>query len=253
MKIVFHKDFYRSDYAEDSASVPGRMEAIMEAVTSEGSYAVAEPACAGMDDLLLGHSREYILEKQKDPLLYHAASLAAGAAICASELAMAGQPAFAAVRPPGHHAYRSSSWGYCHFNNMAIAILRLLKSGRVKSAFILDFDAHTGDGTIDVLTGVPGVKILNPYAGTSGEYMQAIEGCINELKNIDIVGVCAGFDSYELDIGKKLSTFDFYRIGRLMRVFTRRMGHSRRFAVLEGGYYLPALGKNVLSFCQGFE
>ena len=51
---------------------------------------------------------------------------------------------------------------------------------------------------------------------------------------------------------RKLDTTDFFLIGRCFRDFTRRQGHERRFAVLEGGYFLPALGRNVAAFCKGF-
>jgi len=90
-------------------------------------------------------------------------------------------------------------------------------------------------------------------AGNNKDYLREIENYIHDIGYVDIVGVSAGFDSYKEDMGKKLTTFDFYLIGRLMKKFTKRMGHERRFAILEGGYYLPDLGKNVLAFCQGFE
>ena len=92
------------------------------------------------------------------------ASLSAGAAIKAAQIAYTGTPTFACLRPPGHHAYRSSGWGYCHFCNMAIALLKLKQQKLIESAFILDFDAHTGDGTIDCLSEWKSVKILNPMA-----------------------------------------------------------------------------------------
>ena len=55
------------------------------------------------------------------------------------------------------------------------------------------------------------------------------------------------------DRGGKLQTDDYFAIGRLLQGYAIRLGHQRRFAVLEGGYYLPDLGKNVLAFCRGFE
>jgi acetoin utilization deacetylase AcuC-like enzyme len=70
---------------------------------------------------------------------------------------------------------------------------------------------------------------------------------------VDIIAVSAGFDNYEKDLGKKLRTFDFYNIGLILKNLCKRFGHNRRFAVLEGGYYLPDLGKNVEAFCGGFE
>ena len=153
----------------------------------------------------------------------------------------------------GHHAYTNNGWGYCYFSNMAIALLNLKERGHINNAFVLDFDTHTGDGTINVLSKWKEVKILNPMAENNNRYMKIIEEYIRELKSIDIIAVCAGFDSYVKDLGKKLTTFDFYKIGVLMKQLAKRMGHNRRFAVLEGGYYLPDLGKNVLAFCQGFD
>jgi acetoin utilization deacetylase AcuC-like enzyme len=181
------------------------------------------------------------------------AALAAGSAITAANVAITGEPAFACLRPPGHHASRESSWGYCVFCNMGIALLQLKQQRKIESAFVLDFDAHTGDGTKDVLLNWKECHILNPYADTSQAYIKEIQAFIQGIPAVDIVGVCAGFDSYEKDVGRKLGTFDFYVIGVLMKKFAQRAARMRRFAILEGGYYLPDLGKNVLAFCQGFQ
>jgi acetoin utilization deacetylase AcuC-like enzyme len=118
---------------------------------------------------------------------------------------------------------------------------------------VLDFDAHTGDGTKNVLSDWKECRILNPYAESNEAYIKEIQDFIKDIPAIDIIGVCAGFDSYQKDVGRKLATFDFYRIGVLMKQFAQRAACRRRFAILEGGYYLPDLGKNVLAFCQGFQ
>jgi len=185
--------------------------------------------------------------------LYYMARLAAGAAIEAANIGLSGEPAFACLRPPGHHASRDSSWGYCVFSNMAIALLQLKQRRKIESAFILDFDAHTGDGTKDVLSGWKECYILNPYAGVSEKYINEIEDYVNVISSVDIVGVCAGFDSYEKDVGQKLSTDDFFKIGVIMKEFAERASNQRRFAIMEGGYYLPDLGMNVQAFCRGFQ
>ena len=253
MKIVFHEDFNRTDYATDGASVPGRMERIMDALVGEGGYNVISPDPASPEDMSLAHSKTHIAGIAKDTKLFGMASLSAGGAIMASEIAFKNEPALACIRPPGHHASKDSSWGYCAFCNMGIALLKLRAEGFIESAFVLDFDAHTGDGTIDVLSDWKDARILNPMAGNNKDYLKEIENYIHDIRYVDIIGVSAGFDSYKEDMGKKLTTFDFYLIGRLMKKFTKQMGHERRFAILEGGYYLPDLGKNVLAFCQGFE
>ena len=253
MKIIFHDKFYESDYADDGGSIPGRLEAVMNVVGSEKAFEIIQPKTADDEDLLLAHTPQYINTVKAKSKLYDMASLAAGAVITAAEIAITGEPAFACVRPPGHHASQSSAWGNCVFCNMGIALLKLKQKQKIESAFILDFDAHTGDGTKLVLGDWKECQILNPYSDNSKSYIQEIEEFIKVIPAVDVVAVCAGFDSYEKDLGKRLSTFDFYVIGVIMKRFSERAARSRRFAILEGGYYLPDLGKNVLAFCQGFN
>ena len=100
---------------------------------------------------------------RQDDKLFQIALLSAGGAISAAEIAFDGEPTFACIRPSGHHASPASCWGFCYFNNMGIALLKLSSEGKIKGAFILDFDAHTGDGTINVLSEYPEIKILNPF------------------------------------------------------------------------------------------
>jgi acetoin utilization deacetylase AcuC-like enzyme len=253
MKILFHEKFYESDYADNGSSAPGRMEAIMESIHRETTYVVVQPAAASEKDILLAHTQSYIDTIRPDRKLFDMAMLAAGAAIMAADTGFNEEPAFACIRPPGHHASRDSAWGYCIFSNMAVALLHLKHQGKISSAFILDFDAHTGDGTKSILSYWKECKILNPYADSREEYIKEIQTVISQIKEVDIVAVCAGFDSYKKDAGRKLATFDFYTIGTLMKQLSHKAASNKRFAILEGGYYQPDLGKNVTAFCQGFE
>ena len=253
MKIVFHEKFYESDYANDGASVSGRLESIMSVVGSEPSFEIVHPDFAREEDVLLAHAPAYVEAIKSNAKRYSMAMLSAGAAILAADIGISGEPAFACLRPPGHHASYESAWGYCVFCNMGIALLKLKANKMINSAFVLDFDTHTGDGTKAVLSNWNECHIVNPYAENGKLYLKEIQDAIKDISSVDIVGVCAGFDAYEKDMGKKLSTFDFYVIGDIMKNFAKRAANGRRFALLEGGYYLPDLGKNVLSFCQGFQ
>jgi acetoin utilization deacetylase AcuC-like enzyme len=252
VKVVAHPAFNATDYADDCASVAGRMEVIVEALASEGRWDFVQPGAAMDEDLRRGHTPEYLAASAANPKRHALASLAVGGAIQAAELGLAGEPAFAVVRPPGHHASRNAGWGYCVYSNIALALLKLRASGAISSALVVDIDAHTGDGTIDVLSGWSGARILNPYAEDRKSYLALLEQELKAMPPVDIVAISAGFDAYLEDVGRKLDTLDFFLIGRALRQYCRRLGHERRFAVLEGGYYLPALGRNVASFCQGF-
>ncbi len=71
-------------------------------------------------------------------------------------------------------------------------------------------------------------------------------------KGYDIIGVSAGFDTYEKDWGRSLKTADYYTIGNIIKEAAGSC-RGRRFALLEGGYYVADLGKNVRSFLEGLE
>lgn len=251
MKIIFNNIFYE-DIEENPSSRKERMESIISDV-KVNNYEMINCFQADERDILRVHKKDYFDNLKKNENLFNLAKYSVGGAIKASEIGYSGEPAFACIKPPGHHAYKAMGWGYCHFSNMAVALKKLKAEGRINSAFVLDFDAHTGDGTIDCLNDWNECYILNPMADDSKDYIKKIENYINNLPKVDIIGVCAGFDSYEKDVGKKLSRFDFYVIGRIIRNFAKKLGHNRRFATLEGGYYYPDLGKNVVSFCEGME
>ena len=82
---------------------------------------------------------------------------------------------FALVRPPGHHASADSCWGFCYFNNMSISLLKLFSDKKINTAFVLDFDLHTGDGNINILEQRNDgfhVSILNPGSDNRKQYIQ---------------------------------------------------------------------------------
>jgi len=253
MKIIFDNDYKDSDYASDPAAAEGRMESIMDILSRQRDYSVIKPAAAKIEDILRVHAEEHMNRIKQDEKLFRMALLSAGGAIAAAEIAFDGEPTFACIRPPGHHASRASCWGFCYFNNIGIALLKLRSEGKIKDAFVLDFDAHTGDGNKDVLSEYPEIRVVNPFSGDRKAYLAEIEENLAEIDGIDIIAASAGFDAYEKDFGKKLKKLDFYLIGRLLKKFSKRLCNGRRFAVLEGGYYLQDLGENVLAFCQGFE
>jgi len=256
MKIVFHKRYYNSSYSMDPAAAPGRLEGIIDILSKNEDYEFIEPKPATIEDILRAHTERHLSYIKRDPLLLELASLAAGGAILAAEEAYDGSPTFAVIRPPGHHASADSCWGFCYFNNISISLLKLYSEGKINSAFVLDFDLHTGDGNINILTfrdDAFRVKILNPDSSGRTNYIKEVQNYMEELENIDIVVASAGFDQGIEDWGHLLHPEDYAELGKLMRVYSEKLCQGRRYALLEGGYNHVVLPKNVKSFCYGFK
>jgi len=181
------------------------------------------------------------------------ALLAVGGAIKASEFAIEGEPAFALIRPPGHHAGRSSSWGFCYFNNIAISIEKLRMRGRIKKAVIVDIDLHYGDGTANIFSAIPEVVYLHINGRWREDFLRLLRQRLDTVERCDIFAVSAGFDTHEEDWGRILATEDYKTIGEIIKEYAEKLAGGRRYAVLEGGYNISTLGRNVKSFLEGFK
>ena len=258
MKIVFHEKYYTSNYSMDPAASAGRLDGIMNIINSyEDEYEIIEPVPATKEDILRAHTERHYNAIKRDSLLFEMASLAAGGAISAAQEAYNGNPTFAVIRPPGHHASADSCWGFCFFNNISVSLLKLYSEKKIKSAFVLDFDLHTGDGNINILTNRRDdfhVNILNPRDESSNvNYVNEVKTYMENLKNIDIFVASAGFDQGINDWGRLLNPDDYKKLGTLMKEHSERLCNGRRYALFEGGYYHPDLGTHVHAFCQGFK
>ncbi len=140
-----------------------RLICIIEALKTTGlwdSLIQIRPRRASYDEIALVHAPGYIERiinfsgESLDPDTYvsvdslEAALNAAGAVVEAVDRCSKGDiyRAFCAVRPPGHHAEADAAMGFCIFNNVAIGAAYALTAG-FERVFIVDFDAHHGNGT----------------------------------------------------------------------------------------------------------
>lgn len=244
MKIVFHEK-YREEYTTDPAAKRGRLDGAVEEL--DPLYEFVEPEMCTEEDVLLVHTKNHFDMIARSSQLFSMALLAAGGAIQAAENAMKEEPAFALIRPPGHHASPDDCWGFCWFNNIAIAVERLRKQGRVNKAFILDFDLHFGDGTKNYFSQVPNVTYF--HMGSLNDLSSRLQ----EVTECDLVGISAGFDRHLEDWGGMLSTQDYKYIGSAVKEMCNRLCPDKCFAVLEGGYNHSVLGKNIRALCEGLE
>ena len=248
MKVVFHDRFYQ-EYTSDPAAARGRMESMVQALAGRYDFVAPEPATEA--DLERVHGQAHIRQIRKDAPLYDIARLAAGGAMLAAEIAVDGEPAFGLVRPPGHHASPDSCWGFCHFNNVAVAVRKLIAERKIGRALVLDFDLHYGDGTANVFAGSGEAVYFHPEAATRPAFLEEVERALRCPTPYDIVAVSAGFDRHEKDWGDLLATEDYFAIGRQVREHAHRRCRGRRFGVLEGGYNHAVLGQNVRRFLEG--
>jgi acetoin utilization deacetylase AcuC-like enzyme len=215
------------------------------------------------------------------PGSYEAAASAAGAACGMAEalLAREGRVGFCATRPPGHHARRDSTSGFCLFNNVAVAARHALDALGARRVFIFDWDVHHGDGTNDIFRATdavlfasihqsglfPGTGQLDDAGARAGEgfsinlpvqkgsgedsWLSLLEHIVipaAERFEPDLVLISAGYDAHSDDVQGDctLSAASFAEMARHVRVLGERAG-APVGAVLEGGYALDALVDSV--------
>jgi acetoin utilization deacetylase AcuC-like enzyme len=205
-------------------------------------------------------------------------------AIHAAKAVIAGErSAFAACRPPGHHAYRDQAAGFCYINNSAVVADMLTAAfGRVA---ILDFDTHHGDGSQsifysrdDVFTGSihtdpagyypffigyadergagigEGCNMNVPLAPGSGDddFVAACDALAKAAmdRGCRAVVVAAGWDAHKDDPLSLLRVSDdgYSRIGEIL-------GAMRLPTVIvqEGGYSLEVIASAPKRFLAAFS
>ena len=210
---------------------------------------------------LLG-SLDQIADFDSDtPALVGAGALARqsiGGALAALQSTIEGETGFSLLRPPGHHASQSKAMGFCYLNAIAVAVLEARVRG-FKRIAVLDFDAHHGNGTEEILLDQPGIAFASvhqfpeyPWTGahdrgtncfnfpvppesTRQFYLDKLSKALARLKEFkpDLIAVSAGFDSYKEDplSEQHLEIEDYHWLGESIRNFG-----IPTFGILEGGY-----------------
>ncbi|MFW6039514.1 MAG: histone deacetylase [Gemmatimonadota bacterium] len=214
---------------------------------------------------------------------WDAALAAAGRVVDAVRAVCTGEAraAFAAVRPPGHHAESNRPMGFCLVNNVALAAAVARREGLANRVLVVDWDVHHGNGTQEIFYREPTVFYLSlhqspHYPGTgdaeergagAGEgttrnlpmrpglepeaYVEALEAAVEEEAaefRPDLLLVSAGFDAARGDPlgGFTLETSHYERLTRRLVEITAPWTRGRVVSALEGGYDPAALGRNVV-------
>jgi acetoin utilization deacetylase AcuC-like enzyme len=208
-----------------------------------------------------------------------AARRAAGAVVQAVDMVLGGEVrnAFCAVRPPGHHAERETSMGFCLYDNVVIGALHALEAHGLERVAIMDFDVHHGNGTQDLVWDEPRILFASTqqmplYPGTgaaheTGTYGQIVNVPLppgtggpafraamlaRVLPAIDahrpeLILISAGFDAHVRDplANLNLSEADFAWATKRLCELAERHCRGRVVSTLEGGYDLEALAASV--------
>ena len=262
-------DAVASRWAEKGGEIAAPRRATREALmrVHDGAYVDRIEATSGQAVMLDA-------DTFTSPDTYDVALLAAGAAVQACEYALAQKaPAFALVRPPGHHAEKSRAMGFCVFNNVAVAAAAAVAGGLQRVA-IVDIDVHHGNGTQWMFYDDHRVLYISThqhpfYPGTGAADEVGIERGVGFTLNVplqagatdadydlvyrdavvpvldvfapELLLVSAGYDAHERDplASMRVTTAGYTRVVRQLKQVADR--HGVIALVTEGGYELTAL------------
>lgn len=290
--LITHADCLRHQTPTGHPEQVARLEHILHALEPLDLKRVTAPMVAE-DDILRIHPMDHLRALRDahpqdgyaqidgdtfmSPGTLDAAFRAAGAAVRAVDMVLGAevQNAFAAIRPPGHHAESETAMGFCFFGNAALAAKHALDHHELKRVAVVDFDVHHGNGTQDLLWDEPralfissqqmplwpgsgrvdedGVhgQILNmPLPPESGgaEMRAAYEGqAFPRIRAFrpDLIIISAGFDAHRDDPLASLnwSTEDFAWLTSELCALAAELCQGRIVSTLEGGYDLNALAQ----------
>ncbi|MDI9245153.1 histone deacetylase family protein [Marinobacter sp. CHS3-4] len=290
-----HDDCMKHDMGQEHPECPERLSSIISYLAQTGLDQVLDwirPEEITRDQLLLAHPEGYL--HQLDlmaptrgrvftdpdtammPDTLRAARLAAGANIQAVDMVLSSQltNAFICARPPGHHAERSKSMGFCFYNNVALAAKRALNFHQLERVAIIDFDVHQGNGTVDIVGGDERILMCSSFqhpfyphshvhrqaeniintpiqAGESAvAYRKAVEDAwLQKLQDFrpQLILISAGFDGHRLDplAELNLEAEDYGWLTEMIASVARDHANDRIISTLEGGYHLKALAESV--------
>lgn len=306
MKTAFiHHPIYREhDTGPDHPETPLRYEVIINAIKADSALSEQlieiTPDAVTKGLIQAAHTPQHLKRIEQAfeegwPQLdmdtaisaksYDAALLAAGGAVAGVDAVVQGvaKNAFAAVRPPGHHATAERTMGFCIFNNVAIAAKYAQNKYKdVERVAIIDWDVHHGNGTQGIFYDDPTVFFFSmhqypwyPGTGSRGETGQgrglgstlnvpikastpakdqkrafeaAIEDIAGKVKP-DLIFISAGFDAHLTDpLGQlRLEDRDYISMTLTVKQWADDVCEGRIVSCLEGGYNLETLGKTVAS------
>jgi len=297
LAFISHSDCGRHDTGWGHPEHVGRLRAVTRALREEpelfGALLHVEGRHASDAELALAHDPGYVAAVREaaerggarldaDTVVsegsWDAAAAGAGSVLDGVDMVFDGRArrAFAAVRPPGHHALRAAGMGFCLFGNVALAAHYARARHGAERVLIVDWDVHHGNGTQALVEHDPRIRFVSMhqwpwYPGTGAaedrgphrsvwnipmaaalppeRYVEALEWGIEAATadgwRPDLVLLSAGFDSLR---GDPLGgfTLELEHVDGLTRGLVARAESwcgGRLVSALEGGYAPQRVGE----------
>jgi acetoin utilization deacetylase AcuC-like enzyme len=288
--LFTHPDCLRHDPGPGHPETPVRLRVLLDRARAEPAVEVRAASAAPLDALLAVHPRAYLdsleamsargggalfLDTVVNEASWAAALGAAGAVLAAVEHVHGeARHAFAAVRPPGHHALASRAMGFCLVANAVVAARHAQRLGRER-ILIVDWDVHHGNGTQALMEHDETIRYVSLhqhpwYPGTGMADERGVGNVFNVPRGPgapparyvddlwaaivaattgwrpDLILISAGFDSM---LGDPLGGFTLEpeHYADLTRRLRERLPAVPIAAMLEGGYVPARLADGVLA------
>ena len=179
-KLVYSDDYYlpigaHVFPAEKYKSIHDRL--LASRVAEPSDFVAPRPATD--EDVLLVHTRQYVHKLKTGTLsareemeievpysleLVRAFWLAAGGSVLAADHALNDGVAIS-IGGGFHHAFPDHGEGFCMIHDMAIAIRRMQRDEKIRTAMTVDCDVHQGNGTAAIFAGTRMAN--NPFPSVS--------------------------------------------------------------------------------------
>jgi acetoin utilization deacetylase AcuC-like enzyme len=212
LKVFYHSHYISAAYAFDTTR---KAAAVAKLVAQNPTMKLVAPIPATDEQIRRCHDGKYMTAvatgHPRDlaesncftwcPNTYRAVTYSNGGVISAAKQAV--KDGVAGTLSSGlHHARRDRGAGFCTFNGLAMAAMDAIEAGYAESVLIIDFDAHYGDGTADLISGcrhIHQVDVSTHRIPTNSDYMSECRKALESVEDddFDLVLYNAGMDPHE--------------------------------------------------------